>query len=57
MVTLTNKCQIVRIQTLADGTIRLVIYLLDGTGQSMANAHTLQKEETYVTIVAKESLS
>lgn len=54
---LNNKCHIARIQTLADGTIRLVVDLLDGDSNDIATAFRLRSEETFISIVAKSALS
>lgn len=57
MATLTNKCQIVKIQTMADGTPRLLVDLLDAKAEDLASAFKLMGHETFLSIISKEELA
>lgn len=53
---LEKQVQVVRIQTLADGTIRLVIDLLNGNAEDMKTAYNLTGSETTMLLVPTANL-
>lgn len=53
---LKNIVHIANIKTMADGSIRITIDLLDGTAEDMATAFRLQHEETTMVIAPTEHM-
>lgn len=48
---LEKQVQVVKVNTMADGTIRLTIDLLNGNKEDIANAYELREEETTMVLV------
>jgi len=53
---MTKQVQVARVQTMADGSIRLVVDLLDGNGEDFKNLFDLIRQETTMMICSTENL-
>lgn len=52
-----KNVQVVRVQTLADGTIRLVLDILNGNSRDIAEAYSMITEETRMILAPNSAFS